>query len=186
MTEGLLMGSRDGVRFTMWPEAFLRPGLRTRDSWFYGDNYQTWGLVQTKSAIPDAPPELSLYASEHYHQQEGGTVFRRYTLRMDGFVSIEAPLSGGELITRPLTFTGRELVLNVSTSAAGSVRIEMQDPAGQALEGYALADCAEVFGDDLERPVVWGIGTDVGSLAGRAVRLRFELRDADLYAFRFR
>ncbi|MBM3473071.1 MAG: hypothetical protein FJX75_07395 [Armatimonadetes bacterium] len=186
VTEGLLMGSRDGVRFTMWPEAFLRPGLRTRDSWFYGDNYQTWGLVQTKSAIADAPPELSLYASEHYHQAEGGTVFRRYTLRMDGFVSVEAPLSGGELITRPLTFASRELVLNVSTSAAGSVRVEIQNPARRPLPGYALEDCAAVLGDDLERPVVWKTGTEVGSLAGQAVRLRFELRDADLYAFRFR
>jgi len=185
VTEGLLMGSRDGVRFRMWPEAFLRPGLRTRDTWFYGDLYQTWGLVETESDLPDAPPELSLYASEHYHQQEGGTVFRRYTLRLDGFVSVEAPLSGGELLTPPLTFSGRRLLLNMSTSAAGGVRVELQDPDGAALPGYALADCDEVFGDDLARPVSWQGNPDLSALAAQPVRLRFELRDADLYALQF-
>ncbi len=185
VTEGLLMASHDGVRFTMWPEAFLRPGLRTRDSWFYGDNYQTWGLVETQSAIPDAPPELSLYASEHYHQTDGGTVFRRYTLRMDGFVSAGAPLSGGEFLTRPLVFSGGRLVLNVSTSAAGGLRAELQDPDGTPIPGHALADCDEVFGDDLARPVSWQGSGDLSALAGRPVRLRFELRDADLYALQF-
>jgi hypothetical protein len=185
VTEGLLMGSHDGVRFTMWPEAFLRPGLRTRDSWFYGDNYQTWGLFETASAIPDAPPELSLYASENYHQQDGGTVFRRYTLRIDGFVSAQAPLSGGELLTRPLTFSGKRLVVNVSTSAAGGVRVELQEPDGTPIPGHALADCDEVFGDGLARPVSWQGNEDLSGLAGKPVRLRIGLRDADLYALQF-
>ncbi|MBM3501886.1 MAG: hypothetical protein FJX74_24800 [Armatimonadetes bacterium] len=185
VTEGLLMASHDGVRFTMWPEAFLRPGLRTRDTWFYGDLYQTWGLVETRAALADAPPELSLYASEHYHQNDGGTVFRRYTLRIDGFVSAQAPLSGGEVLTRPLTFAGRRLVLNVATSAAGSLRVELQNPDGLPVPGYALADCDEVFGDFLERPVSWRGQTDLAALAGQPVRVRFELRDADLYALQF-
>jgi hypothetical protein len=186
VTDGMFMSSRDGQHFSIWPESFLRPGLRTRDSWFYGDNYQAWGFVETRPAIADAPPELSLYATERYHQEEGGTAFRRYTLRIDGFVSVEAPLSGGELVTRPLVFAGRELVLNVSTSAAGSVRVELQDAGGAALPGFSLADCPEVFGDSLERPVLWKSGTDVSALAGRPIRLRLELRDADLYSIRFR
>ena len=54
-------------------------------------------------------------------------MLRRYTLRIDGFVSLHAPLVGGELVTKPLMFTGGRLLLNVSTSAAGAVRVEMQD-----------------------------------------------------------
>src|SRR5262249_25124578 len=50
LTEALLMSSRDGSRFHVWADAFIRPGLRARDNWFYGDNYQNWGLVETKSA----------------------------------------------------------------------------------------------------------------------------------------
>jgi len=66
LTEALLMSSRDGRSFKRWGEAFLRPGLRTKDNWSYGDNYIAWQVVETKSHIPDAPDELSLYATESY------------------------------------------------------------------------------------------------------------------------
>jgi hypothetical protein len=53
------------------------------------------------------------------------------------------------------------------------------------LAGFALADCAPIFGDTLDRTVTWTGGGDLRALAGRAVRLRFSLQDADLYSFRF-
>jgi hypothetical protein len=141
-------------------------------------------LVETKSAIEDGPAELSLYLTERT-LQETGAVIRRYSLRMDGFVSLHAPLVGGELVTKPITFTGNQLTLNVSTSAAGSVRIEIQNREGQVIPGFALGDCHEVYGDDLERSVSWKNDPDLGALAGQAVRLRFEVKDADVYSFRF-
>ena len=64
ITDGMFMSSRDGKHFQVWPESFIRPGLRTTDNWFYGDNYQNWGLVETKSAIADAPKEMSMYVTE--------------------------------------------------------------------------------------------------------------------------
>lgn len=185
VTDGMFITSRDRTHFSVWPESFLRPGLRRRDSWFYGDTYQNWGLIETQSALPDAPPELSIYATERT-LQETGAVIRRYTLRIDGFVSLHAPLVGGELITQPVRFTGDQLVLNVSTSAAGSVRVEIQDLSGKPLPGFALADCHEVYGDDLERAIAWKGNPDLGALAGQPVRLRFEVKDADLYSYRFR
>ena len=184
VTDGMFICSRDRKQFTVWPESFVRPGLRTRDSWFYGDTYQNWGLVETKSAIEDGPAELSLYVTERT-LQETGAVLRRYSLRMDGFVSLHAPLVGGELLTKPITFAGNQLTLNVSTSAAGSVRIEIQNSEGQAIPGFALDDCHEVYGDDLERTVSWKGNPDLGALAGQTVRLRFEVKDADVYSFRF-
>jgi hypothetical protein len=141
--------------------------------------------VETPSATDDSPPELSIYVTERT-LQETGAVIRRYTLRIDGFVSVHAPLAGGELITRPVRFAGNQLALNVSTSAAGSVRVEIQDSGGEPLPGFALADCHEVYGDDLERPVAWKGNADLAALAGQPVRLRFAVRDADLYSFRFR
>ena len=54
------------------------------------------------------------------------------------------------------------------------------------MSGFALDDCSVTFGDEIEGTVGWGDGADLGALAGRVVRLRFELKDADLYAFRFR
>ena len=65
----MFITSRDRKHFSVWPESFVRPGLRIRDSWFYGDTYQNWGLVETKSAIEDAPPELSLYVTERTLQE---------------------------------------------------------------------------------------------------------------------
>ena len=185
MTDGMFMVSRDGLNFTVWPESFLRPGLRSKDNWFYGDNYQNWGLVETESHLDDAYNELSIYASEASHQGDSMR-WRRYTLRIDGFVSVWAPLSGGELVTRPLVFEGRGLALNYSTSVAGSLRVEIQDDAGTAIEGFALSDATEIYGDELDRVVTWKNGGDVSRLAGMPVRLRFVLGDADLYSFRFR
>jgi hypothetical protein len=185
LTDGMFMASTDRQWFTVWPESFIRPGLRTSGNWFYADNYQSLGLIETKSAIEGAPSELSFFVTEHALQGEWMR-WRRYTLRIDGFVSAQAPLAGGELITRPFTFTGDVLELNYSTSVAGGLRVEVQDPGGQPFPGYGLADAEELYGDALAQPALWKHGSAVGPLAGKAVRLRFVLKDADLYAFRFR
>jgi hypothetical protein len=186
VTEGMFMSSRDAMTLNVWPEAFLRPGLRDRDGWFYGDNYQSLGLVETESTIEGATRELSLWMSEGLHQADRASRLRRYTIRIDGFVSAHADYAGGEFVTRPVVFEGSELVLNVSTSAAGGVNVEIQDDRGIPIEGFSMSDCHEVFGDSLERTVTWGGGKNLGDLAGKTVRLRFLLKDADLYSLRFR
>jgi hypothetical protein len=141
--------------------------------------------VETKSATDDCPDEISLYATESYWEGTA-TEVRRYTLRKDGFVSAAASLGGGHLVTKPLVFEGGNLTLNMETSAAGGVQVEIQDAGGRAMEGYALADCPPIPGDHLCQPVRWKLrGGDVRTLAGKPVRLRFVLRDADLYAFQF-
>ena len=184
VTDGMFMSSRDGGHFNIWPESFIRPGLRLRGNWFYGDNYQNWGLVETKSHIDGAPDEISIYASEDSHQGDDCR-WRRYTLRIDGFVSMQAPLSGGEFVTKPLIFKGDQLVINFSTSGVGSIQVEIQDASGDAIPGFGLEDCPEVFGDALERTVSWKGGADVSQLSGQPIRLRFLLKDADLYSIRF-
>ena len=88
-------------------------------------------------------------------------------------------------MTKPLVFAGEQLNINFSTSAAGSVRVEIQDAGGSAVEGFGLEDCEEIFGDEIEKGVKWKEGSDMGKLAGQPVRLRFALKDADLFAFRF-
>ena len=184
VTDAAFMTSRDGVTFSRWGEAFIRPGPATKDTWVYGDNFIFWGMLQTKSHLDGAADEISLYATEGYWQGTYTTV-RRYTLRQDGFVSAAAGWKGGMLLTRPLIFAGTQLELNFATSAAGSVRIEIQDVDGKPLDGVALADCSELFGDTVARTVKWKDEQVLSALSGRPVRLRFELKDADLYSFRF-
>jgi len=184
ITDGLFMSSRDGRTFRRWGEAFIRPGPERKDNWLYGDGYQCLGMVETQAEDPTAPPELSVYCAENTWKT--AVRLRRYTLRVDGFVSLNAPLAGGEMVTKPLTFAGRELVLNMATSAAGSIHVEVQGADGKPVEGFSLAECDEVFGDSLDRVVTWKGRSDVSALAGQPIRLRFALSDADLYALRFR
>ena len=101
-------------------------------------------------------------------------------------MSVCAPLSGGELLTKPLIWSGSELVMNYSTSAAGSVQVELQDAQGVPLPGFALADSELMYGDSLEQPMLWRGTPDLGALAGTPVRLRFVLKDADIFSLRFR
>ena len=184
LTEGLLMASRNGVHFERWNEAFLRPGPQRHETWNYGHNFIAWHAVETKSSLPGAPNELSLYAAEGSWTGDSNAM-RRYTLRLDGFVSVNAGWKGGELITRPLRFQGKRLDLNFATSAAGSIRVEIQDADGKPLPGFELAECPEVFGDEIDRTVEWNGSTDVSALAGKTVCLRFVLKDADLYSLKF-
>ena len=184
LTEGLLMTSRDGTTFHRWQESIVRPG-RNRDKWHNRSNYIWLGMVETESSLPSAGKELSIYSNERYYKDLGAKT-RRYTYRIDGFVSVRAPLSGGEFVTKSLIFSGEELFINFSTSAAGSIRVEIQDFKGNPIEGFGVADSAEIYGDEIEYRVTWKGKSDLSKLAGRAVRLRFVLRDADLYSLRFK
>jgi hypothetical protein len=185
VTEALFMVSRDGVLFKRWNEAFLRPGIERKGTWNYGQQYIGWSVVETKSALEDAPDELSLYAVESYWTNTSSAL-RRYTLRVDGFVSVSAPMSGGELVTKLLTFTGNKLFLNFSSSAAGGIQVEIQNENGKPISGFTLQDCPPVFGDTIERSVSWENGSDLSFLEGKTIRLRFLIKDADLYSIRFR
>lgn len=185
LTDGLFMSSRDGRTFRRWGEAFLRPGPAPIGNWAYGDNYQCWGLLETDSGLPGNPREISFYSTENYWRQ-GGVRIRRFTLRLDGFVSIQAPLSGGSVLTRPLLFDGRHLRVNFATSAAGSIRIEvLAADATVALPGLSLDDSVPLIGDDVCRCARWRSGADLSRASGQPVRLRFALQDADLYSIRF-
>lgn len=169
-TDILFMTTRGGKAYDReFTQSFIRPGL-SKDGWANRANYAAIGIHQTSDT------ELSFFL----------TAGRRYSLRMDGFVSVNATLDGGEFITKPLTFTGKRLEINYATSAAGQMRVELQDPAtGRACPGFALDDCEPIYGDHIARHVKWKGGDDVSPLAGKPIRLRFEMSDADLFAIRF-
>ncbi len=169
--------SYDGLRFDRrYMEAFIRPGPDEH-------NWHERAVEAGPALAPTGVGEMSLYYVEHYRTPE--VQIRRGVLREDGFVSLKAPYRGGSVRTKTIRFTGSRLVLNYSTSAAGSIRIAIEDAAGQPIGGFRADDCPEIFGDDVNHTVRWKNGPDVAALAGRPVRLRFEMKDADLYSFRF-
>jgi hypothetical protein len=173
--EPVFMSSRDGLLFRRWGEALI-PITAPKDRDGNRSNYMTSGLLQ----LPGSDRELSVYATEAYYAGPGSRV-RRFVYRMDGFVSARAA-AGGTLITRPINFAGSKLSLNIASR--GETRIEIQDTEGKALPGFAAGDCTPIIGDFIEHTVTWK-GGDIAALAGRAVRLKIELKDADLYAFQF-
>lgn len=169
-TDIAFMTTRGGSRYDRtFMESFIRPGL-SKSGWANRANYVATGIY------PTSDTEMSLFLTEG----------RRYTLRLDGFASVNAPFGGGSMITKPLTFNGQRLEINVSTSAGGQVRVAVLDAAGKApLPGFSLDDCEPIYGDEIARTVTWKAGSDVGALAGRPIRLEFVMEDADLFAIRF-
>ncbi len=185
ITEGLFMASRNATHFKRWNEAFLPPGIERKGTWQYGHQYIGWHLVETKSSLTGgAPDELSLYSTERYWKGKGSCV-RRYTLRMDGFVSINAPRDGGELITKPFKFVGNKLSFNFYSSAVGGIKVEIQKADGAVIKGFSLEDCDVLFGNSLDRTITWKEKSDLSKLAGMPIRLRITLDDADLYSIKF-
>jgi hypothetical protein len=178
LSDTVLLSSRDGMHFDRtFMEAFIRPGLDP-DNWTDRNMMTAWGIVPTER------DEISLYYVENY--RHATCRLRRATLRTDGFASVHAGYRTGEWRTKPLTFEGESLAINCSTSAVGGIKIELQDAVGRPLPGYGLQDCPEIYGDEIEHVVSWEKGQDVSQLARQPVRLRFSMKDADLYSLRFR
>ena len=157
-------------------------GLNTTGS--YGDNYIAWHVVETAPTDDDSPREMSIYATEAYFT-ENFSRLRRYTMRIDGFVSAHAKRAIGELTTKPLTFKGKRLSLNFATSAAGFVKVELQTADGKPLPGFSEADADILYGDSLDRTVSWKGKSDVGPLQGKPIRIRMIMRESDVYSWKF-
>lgn len=168
-TDILFMTARgEGPFDRTFREAFLRPGLDPA-RWGNRSNYAALNVV------PTGPAEMSIYV----------TPFRRFTLRTDGFASVHAGADPGELLTRLLRFSGNQLVVNYSTSAGGSLRVEIQDDSDQPIPGFRLDECVPLVGDSIQQAVTWKSKPDLAQLAGKLVQLRFVLQDGDLYAIQF-
>ena len=104
-----------------------------------------------------------MYVQRNYGQTTHK--LQRLTLRTDGFASMNAGYDGGEFVTKPLKFDGSRLVINFSTSAAGSVWVELQNAEGKAIEGFKLDECDEIIGDEIARTVTWSGSENVARLA---------------------
>jgi hypothetical protein len=177
--EPTLMASRDGRNFHRWLDPVI-PEDAPKDRDGNRSNYMAWGVVQ----LPHSDRELSVYATEAYYTGPDSRI-RRFSYRVDGFVSLRGSSSGGELITKPITFKGKQLTVNYATTKSGNLRVELQDAGGNAIDGFRLADCNAITGDEIDQTVKWQGKTDVSSLSGKAIRICFAVKDGDLYSFRF-
>jgi hypothetical protein len=178
VSDAYFMTSRGGSRYNrMFMESFIRPGTGAGD-WVSRTNYPALNVVQT------GPEEMSVYVNKDYAQPTA--CLERYALRLDGFTSLYAPYKGGEMVTKPFTFSGSELEINYATSAAGEISMEIQDERGEPVPGFTLKDMQRLTGNEISRMVSWNGNQNLKTLAGKPVRLHIYLKDADLYSFRFK
>ena len=178
--EPIFMSSRDGLNFHRWNKAVIPPDApQDRDG--NRSNYMANALV----SLTDNDRELAVYGSEAYYEGPDSRL-RRFTYRVDGFVSVQGGTEGGELITKRLKFQGEQLVINFATKKGGSVNVELQDENGKPIPGFELSNCLPLAGDSIEQTVSWKSSDSVASLAGKTIRIRFVLRNADVYSIRFR
>ena len=178
ISESVLLTTRGGTVYDRtFMESFARPGIGL-GNWTSRTNYPALNVIQT------GPAEMSFYMQKGYGQPDHR--LERYSLRLDGFASLHAGYDGGEMVTKPFTFSGDELEINYATSAAGSIRVELQDESGRPLPGYTLAEAREIIGDQISRTVTWTDGPSVAKLQGKTIRLRVVLADADLFSLQFR
>jgi len=124
----------------------------------------------------------------------------RLTQRLDGFCSLDAGGEIGTIITRPLVFEGSRLILNARAEADGFVRAAILDRSGTTLcslgvpvldkpriecDIFGIDQCDRIKGDSVRHVVTWNGRSDIGRFAGEVVRVRFEMKNAKLFAFQF-
>ncbi len=172
LSDAVFMTSRGGNAYDRtFMESFVRP---TTDK-------VTWHARETQPSngvVPITEDEMSFYVGSNYTAPNAH--LRRYGLRTDGFSSVHAGYTPGMLRTKPLTVSDNKLQLNYSTSAAGSISVQVIDAKGQV-----AGTSEELVGNSIDGNVAWKDGFDLAKLAGQKVQLKFTMKDADLYALAF-
>jgi hypothetical protein len=106
-------------------------------------------------------------------------------LRIDGFVSLKGGIEWGSVLTGPLVVTGNQLHINTD-SWRGTVLAEIIDAEnGQPIAGFARSDSVPTTINSIDEAVSWKEQSTLSALRGKTVRLRFHLRQAELYSFWF-
>jgi hypothetical protein len=63
--------------------------------------------------------------------------------------------------------------------------IGLSDAPKKPVRGYSVSECDPIQTDSVNHVVTWKSNSNVSSLAGQVVRLRIEMQDAKLFAFKF-
>jgi hypothetical protein len=177
--------SRDGF---YWDRPLRKPlvGIsETRGDW-------NWGNVQSVGGgcliVGD---KLYFYYSgragtgrlpkpQSYYDADGATGVG--FLRRDGFASMDADDTGGTLTTRPVTFRGKHLFVNLAAQN-GRLRVEILDRCGKVIEPFTKANCVPLGADKTLSEMRWKGVQDLSAIVNKPVKFRFTLRNGSLYSF---
>lgn len=189
VVEAQLAVSRDGRNWTRYPRP-VYAGIGDYLGRYVPQAYLAEGLIRRGHEIWQYLYGPGIYHSSYTKDDTSDAVYR-LVQRLDGFVSADAPYDAhGFLTTRPLTFTGGRLQLNLDTGATGYAQVGFLDLEGQPIPGFGLDNCVYLNGDWVDHTVAFRttettVTSDLSALAGRPVQLIFRLRGSKLYAFQF-
>lgn len=175
IADGVLMSSRGGYRYDRkFMESFVRPGPDPRN-WAARNNGPALGV------IPTGEHEMSFFVTRSYGTKD--VYLERMILRNDGFASLHADYEEGNAVTRLLILKGNRLLLNYSASTVGFVKVILLDEKGREIEGFGEGNAAVMTGDKIDVAVVWPGGKTLKDVGNKKVRIKFVMKDADLYSF---
>lgn len=176
VSDAVLMTSRGGNSYERkFQESFIRPGLSQKN----------WGARSTMPAlgiVPTGDAEMSMYVIRAYGTPQ--CFLERMQMRVDGFSSLHAGAQEGLVLTRPVILDGKSFRLNYSASSLGYVKVLLQDENGTDIPGFGAADAEFIRGDKTDSEVKWKSGKSIQSLLGKKIRIKFVIKDADVYSFR--
>lgn len=175
--------SRDGFHWDRPDRRGFIRGERTRGAWDRAYVHTTTGvfvILDDKLVFPYCA--YSGHTTDGGNDLYGGASIGLASLRRDGFASMEAEARTGTLTTRPVTFSGRHLFVNLR-NPQGELKVEVLDQGGEVIDGFALGDSLPLQTDRTLVAVRWKDGGDLSALAGKPVRFRFHLTQGGLYAF---
>lgn len=175
-TDCIFMCSRDGEHWFRYNEAFMTGGLENSENWVYGDCYLAYHWLDV------GDDKLYMYNIDRHFVFDEAKHLCRYEIRKDGFACYMAGGDEAVLVTKPLEFSGKDLHLNFSTSAYGYIYVDVLDEDGNKIGDK---ESFEIYGDTIDRKICFSDSTDFSEFSGKAVRLRFRMRDAKLYSMKF-
>lgn len=97
------------------------------------------------------------------------------------FTTATTPEVPGE---RQVAYTGFAIEINARTTRAGELEAEIWEN-NQCIEGYSFANFRKLTGDYSWIKCEWNGSSDLSSLKGRKIQLRFRMRSAKIFGYRY-
>jgi len=105
-------------------------------------------------------------------------------IRLDGFGSMQANDNEGWLITHREKITIPEVIINAKTGQEGYIEAEILDLQNNIIPGFSRQDCIPLNGDSIDYKLCWKLNSFTDEQKDTVKKLRFYLREANLYSYK--
>jgi len=172
-----LAWSGDGLRWLQLP---------CHEAWFAPGAEGAWdaGMVLVAESPVMVGDDMRFYyggfARDH-NATDNPCAIGLATARRDRLIGVRSlPGATGFVLTRPFDPSQQRLFVNAR--AQGTLRAELRFDNNKPVEGWTLDVCDTFEGDSFDHEVTWA-GRSLRGVPVKEVRVLFELKEAELFAF---